>query len=189
MMRGKNRTRGLPVTLVAVAIVLFALAATAAPVPSTSGEAQVRTGKVVVGQWTERIKHEDGGSEVALITAWYDWESGTSYREIHDQRGALVRTLEGRKAPRPSPEEIQQAIDMVYRDDALGSLIRKQRLTVDGGFLLEQGPGEGRCTQGSRCLQIFLFDGVNVARHTVVDLKRGRIVYRNYVPPQNREIR
>lgn len=173
----------------AVAVVasafLFSPAASWAQ-PATAGDAQVRSGKVVIGQWTERVKLEGGGTEVTQVTALYDWTSGKSYREIRNEKGRLVHTLKGRKAPRPFPEEIEAAFSMVYDDEALGSLIRQQRLQVDGGFLLEQARGQGPCSLGSRCIQVFLFDGINVARHTVVDLKTNQIVYRDYVPQRNR---
>lgn len=187
-MAGKSKTLWSSIAALAILAAIFVASAAEAQRDHTGG-AKVRTGKSVVGQWTERIKLEDGGTQVLQVTAFYDWTSGRAYREFRDDRGRLAWTLRDRKAPRPFPEEIQQAFDKVYRDRALGPMIRQQRLEVDGGFLLEQAPGEGPCGLGSRCIQVFLFDGLNVARQAIVDLKTDRIVYRNYVPTRNRESR
>ena len=57
---------------------------------------------------------------------------------------------------------------------------------IDGGFIIQQTHVGGPCNAGARCLQIFLFDGENVVRHMLVDLRTNTIVDHDYVPPRNR---
>ena len=59
-----------------------------------------------------------------------------SAAELRNASGVLVETRDWRKAPRPFPEEIQEAFSMVYADAALGS-------RAD-----EPEPGAGATTMG-----------------------------------------
>ncbi len=161
------------------------LAAVLLAVPA-SAEAPVRTGKQVLGEWTDAVKTPQGKQKRRFRTT-YDWDTGTSMRETFDLQGKRLSIQKINSAPSPSPVEIERAREIVLADVEVGEIARRQGgLQLDGGFTLTHAAGEGPCVAGTRCVQMFLFDGENVVRHMLVDLRLGRIVEPDYIPPRNR---
>ena len=136
----------------------------------------------VIRAWDESVGHGPGAPKhrVEIIL---DTQHGVLRQRVLDESGQLVsdRNVDGH--PRPSPEEIREAFDLIRRDREFGPLLRRSRGHLDGGFLLAEAAGDP-CGPGSRCLQVFLLSEsrLELIRRTVVDLVPGRIAYRDYSP-------
>ena len=84
--------------------------------------------------------------------------------------------------------EIAEADAIVRADPEIAQILRRQPdLSLQGGFPDESGAAARvRARERTRCLQMLLFDGDNVVRHMLVDLRTGSILERDYIPPRNR---
>ncbi len=136
----------------------------------------------VIRAWDESVGHGPGAPKhrVEIIL---DTQHGVLRQRVLDESGRLVsdRNVDGH--PRPSPEEIREAFDLIRRDREFGPLLKRSRGHLDGGFLLAEAAGDP-CGPGSRCLQVFLLSEsrLELIRRAVVDLIPGRIAYRDYSP-------
>jgi len=146
----------------------------------------VKHGTMDLGEWTDAVK-TDHGKEARHYRAVYDWDTGLTHEYAYTLDGKLVSERSYRGAPAPSPEEIEEARAIVLADPEIASILSRQpQFLLDGGFSIEQTASEGPCTERTRCLQMFLYDGNNVVRHMLVDLRTGSILERDYIPPRNR---
>ena len=137
-----------------------------------------RHGLQVIRAWDEPIGPSAAGRK-RHIELVFDHREGVVRRRVRDESGRLTSDATVIGYPRPSPEEIEQAFDVVRNDPGLGRLLRRSGSRLDGGFLLVEGPDQ-RCGPGSRCLQVFMLSGRDLIRRTIVDLARGRIAYPSY---------
>jgi hypothetical protein len=145
-----------------------------------------RTGTLEIGEWVDAVK-TDHGKESRRYRTVYDWDTGLMREYAYSMDGTLVAERSWRGAPSPSPEEIAEADAIVRADPEIAQILRRQPdLSLQGGFPMNQARGEGPCSGRTRCLQMLVFDGDNVVRHMLVDLRSGKIVDRDYVPPRNR---
>jgi len=140
----------------------------------------------VLRSWSEPVTL-NGKTTLGRIEVSFDYDSGLASRRIYDGSGALVSTETfppGLGQPRPSDEEIQEAMTLVRSDAELARIIDVTDATLDGGFLLKEEAGKP-CGPGTRCLQIQLnTNGYGFVRNVVVDLTKGSFAYRVYTPPQ-----
>jgi len=163
----------------------FASMFMAAVALAASGPA-AKHGTMDLGEWTDAVK-TDHGKEARHYRAVYDWDTGLTHEYAYTLDGKLVSERSYRGAPAPSPEEIEEARAIVLADPEIASILSRQpQFLLDGGFSIEQTASEGPCTERTRCLQMFLYDGNNVVRHMLVDLRTGSILERDYTPPRNR---
>ncbi len=134
----------------------------------------------VIRAWDE-IVGPGAGAPKRRVEIIFDTRQGVLRRRVRDASGHLVSDRSVTGHPRPSPEEIREAFDLVRRDRELGPLLRRSRGHLDGGFLLAEAAGEP-CGPGSRCLQVFLLSESRreLIRRAIVDLVTGRIAYRDY---------
>jgi hypothetical protein len=150
-----------------------------------SGRA-ARQGTMLLGEWVDAVK-TDHGKEARRYRLVYEWDTGLTHEYVYAMSGELVSERRYRGAPSPSPDEVEEAAAIVRADPEIAQILRGQPgLSLQGGFPMNQARGEGPCTQRTRCLQMLLFDGDNVVRHLLVDLRTGSIIERDYVPPRNR---
>ena len=136
----------------------------------------------VIRAWEESVG-PGAGAPKRRVELVFDYRQGILRRRVRDESGQLVSDRSVNGHPRPSPEEIREAFDLVRGDRELGPLLQRSRGHLDGGFLLAEAPG-APCGPGSRCLQVFLLSEsrLELIRRTVVDLVPGRIAYRDYPP-------
>ncbi len=164
---------------------IAALAAFAAN-GSLAADTTQRSGTTVMGEWTDSIKTSKG-KEWRSYRVVYDWDSGLTTREEYDANDKLIGTTSRRAAPSPTRDEVAEAAAIVDADVEVQQIRRQQGgLALEGGFVIRQAAGEGPCTQSTRCVQMFLFDGENVVRQILVDLKSRKILEPDYIPPRNR---
>ena len=164
---------------------IAALAAFAANASHAADTSQ-RTGTTVMGEWTDAVKTPKG-KEWRSYRAVYDWDTGLTSREEYDANDKLISRSSRRAAPSPTVEEIAEAAAIVDADVEVQQIRRRQGgLALEGGFVFRNKEGQGPCTQSTRCVQMFLFDGENVVRQMLVDLKSRKILDPDYIPPRNR---
>ncbi|MEL7448889.1 MAG: hypothetical protein AAFN78_06750 [Pseudomonadota bacterium] len=162
-----------------------ALAVFATSVASAADVTQ-RSGTTVMGEWTDSVKTPKG-KEWRSYRVVYDWDTGITTREEYDANDQLIGSTTRKAAPSPTPEEIAEAAAIVEADVEVQQIRRQQGgLALEGGFVMRHKPEEGPCTQSTRCVQMFLFDGENVVRQILVDLKSRSILEPDYIPPRNR---
>jgi hypothetical protein len=148
--------------------------------------ANVKHGTMDLGTWTDAVK-TGGGKEARRHHAVYEWDTGLTHEYVYALDGSLVSERRYRAAPAPQPEEIAEASAIVLADPEVADILSRQpTFTLAGGFTIEQTAAEGPCSERTRCLQMLLFDGNNVVRHMLVDLRTGSILERDYIPPRNR---
>lgn len=126
----------------------------------------------------------DGRDETRVVRIYFDYSAGTTRQTVQDAHGAVIEDKIVNGQPRPTDEEIAEAIAMVRGDRILGGMLARVKAVPDGGFLLQEPAGKP-CGPRTRCLQVFWLspDRVGLVRHTVVDLVSQAIVYRAYHPP------
>ena len=136
----------------------------------------------VVRSWRDTVKIR-GRDEPRSVEIVFDPGAGVARRRIYDAAGDLVSDEELAEQPQPSSEEIAKAFAKVRKDPELGSLLRRNRGVLDGGFLLREAEGEP-CGPGSRCIQVFMLSESRRDRlgRPVVDLRRSKIVHRKLPP-------
>jgi hypothetical protein len=136
----------------------------------------------VVRSWRDTVKIR-GRDEPRTVEIVFDSDAGVARRRIYDAGGDLVSDEELADQPQPSAEEIARAFSKVRADRELGSVLRRNRAELDGGFLLREAEGEP-CGPGSRCLQVFMLSESrwDLLRRPVVDLKAERIAHPDLAP-------
>lgn len=152
---------------------------------TAAADSTVRSGTKVLSETTQLVKTASG-KEVLRTRSEYNWDDGLTYHYDYDAAGALVEVRQSTAAPRASDDELQQAYALVWEDDEVRQIRKRQAgLEINGGFPYRQA--KGSCAAPARCVQVFLFDGENVVKHMLVDLRSNTIAERNHVPPRNRE--
>ena len=152
---------------------------------AATGQA-VKHGTMDLGEWTDAVK-TDHGKEARRYHAVYEWDTGLTHEYVYTLDGKLVSERSYRAAPTPSPAEIEEAKAIVLADPEVAAILSRQpEVSLQGGFAIEQTAAEGPCTERTRCLQMLLFDGNNVVRHMLVDMRTSSILERDYIPPRNR---
>ncbi len=136
----------------------------------------------VVRSWRDTVKIR-GRDEPRTVEIVFDRGAGVARRRVYNADGALVSDEELAHQPQPSAEEIADAVATVRRDPELGSLLRRNRAVLDGGFLLREAEGEP-CGPRSRCLQVFMLSESrrDLLRRSAIDLSRERIAHRDLLP-------
>lgn len=132
----------------------------------------------VLRTWEDSVKVE-GHDVYRRVEIIFDYTRGEAFQRTYDSSGQL---LDERPAPtpRPSQEELAEALAIVQGDVELAARIRTDQLRLEGGFTLREEAGK-RCAQGSRCLQIFASkpQGEAPSFRAVVDLVSGQVIYRD----------
>ena len=172
--------RIVPVFLV-LAVLVSATVALAATVTRTSRPVRL------LRSWEEpmKVRLNDVPRRVEVV---FDYGQGVARENYYTLDGELVGSKKiTQNMPRPSREEIAEAVALVRADPELGRIASRRSAVFEGGFALEEGRGE-RCGPGSRCLQIQLIspDRVGLVRWVVVDLVKREIVYPAYTPAHGR---
>lgn len=122
------------------------------------------------------------------IEVVFDYAEGVARENYYTLDGNLVGSRKiTQNMPRPSEEEMAEAVALVRADPELGRIASRRSAVFDGGFALEEGRGE-RCGPGSRCLLVQLIspDRVGLIRWVAVDLVTRGIAYRAYAPDSER---
>ncbi len=183
-----SRRAGALGAVTGLCLALVTTAVGAEDTATTNYSPVARTGTVIMSEWTEAVKTPEG-KQFRRYQAEYDWDTGLMHRHEYDADGVHLSTRTLKRTPTPSEEEIAEAIDIVRGSPEVIDIQRRQAgLKIDGGFTIRQTKDEGPCHGNARCLQIFLFDGENVVRHMLVDLRANTIVDHDYVPPRNRGV-
>jgi hypothetical protein len=165
----------------------LALAAAVLLCPPAFAESSVtKTSRPVrlLRSWEETIKASGGREYVRRVELVFDYAAGFARENYYTLEGRLYGTREIKQnPPRPSEEEIAEAMDLVRRDPELSRIVERRAAEFNGGFLLEEGRGMP-CGPGTRCVQIQLLtpDHRGLLRWTVVDLVRRRVVYPVFLP-------
>jgi hypothetical protein len=155
-------------------LVLLAATAPAAAAPAPKQR--------VVRTWQDTIKTPAG--EVARrVEVVFDYATGVAHENAYDASGQPLSSIVLDRQPRPSPEEIQDAIAIMRADASVGRILARTGAVPEGGFVLEE-PAGSACGPRTRCLQILLLspDRHGLQRRVVVDLTKRAIAYRAYVP-------
>ena len=159
-----------------------------AAVPAVADTLSARTGVELLGESTDTVKTAEGRQQ-RLVRMVYDLDNGTTSTEIYTMEGERMSRTAMDTLPGPSERDIERALRIVRADTEVGQIMRRQGgLQLEGGFPILQRAGEGPCVRGTRCVQMFLFDGENVVRHMLVDLRSGKVLEPDYIPPRNRGV-
>jgi len=166
---------------VAVAVALGPWLALAQTQVAPQRDAPPRTR--VLRSWDDTIKR-DGRDVARHVNIVFDYRAGEAWEHAFDQSG---RPLSSRRLtsnlPRPTLEEIAEAIAIVRADPVVGRVVQRTNARPEGGFLLEE-EGSRACGVRTRCIQLLLMaeGSMGLLRRTVVDLVRRGVVYQSYVP-------
>jgi hypothetical protein len=180
--------RGGRVALVALAALAWAGTAMAVET-AKAGEHRVR----LLRSWPENPIFE-GRAVPGRVEIWFDYTAGVAIHRVvanAEKPGGADHIISSKTyppgvgQPRPSPEEIAEAMDIARADKEIARLIDATHASLDGGFQVFEAAGKP-CAPGSRCLKVQLNtqDGVGFIRNVVVDLNRQAIVYRSYLPAE-----
>jgi len=170
---------------------LFLVAATLPMIASGGdGEESAREGSAasrvrVVRSWPEPVT-VNGKTALGRVEIAFDYDRGVAIERVIAADGRVVSTTVRRKgegAPRPTPEEIEEAYAMVRADAELARIIDQADAQLDGGFILNEEAGKP-CGPGTRCIQVQMLtqDRLGFIRWVVVDLAQERFAYRTYMP-------
>lgn len=137
----------------------------------------------VLRTWSDTVK-EDGRDVARRVQIVFDYDDVVAFEVVFsepDGRLLSTRKLEG-APPRPSPEEITEAFEIVRADAQLGEIVRRTGGILEGGFVLEGGMSP--CGPGTRCLEVQILDRGRYAaiRKVVVDVVTQQIVVRALFP-------
>lgn len=144
----------------------------------------IKSGNTELAEYSEVIKTVNG-KEMRHFKVEYNWDEGATYTHSYNKAGTLIDSHVVIGAPTPNQHEIAQAVTIANAyPDVVEIKHRQAGIDVAGGFPFEAKTGA--CARPARCLQIFLFDAENVVRHMMVDLRIGKVVIADYIPPQNR---
>lgn len=134
--------------------------------------------------WEETIKVADGGEVGRRVDVVFDYDRGIGYEKFYRLDGTPMGGMTlGAGHPAPSPEEIQEAYDIVRADPEFELLFKRFRVIFEGGFILTEEKGRP-CGPGSRCLRVFLLssDRAGTIRQLVVDLVKQQVAYDDFTP-------
>jgi hypothetical protein len=169
-----------PALLAAAALPAAAQSKTEAPQPEvTRSSRPVR----LIRSWEEPVK-VNGGETARRVDVVFDYERGIGYQNFYTLEGAPIGRISlGPGHPAPSPEEIDEAFDVVRGDPEFAKIFKRFRVVFEGGFLLTE-PGLRPCGPGSRCLRVFLLssDRAGTIRQVVVDLVKQKVAYDDFAP-------
>jgi hypothetical protein len=126
----------------------------------------------------------DGVEHRNRVELFFDYTQGVAREVVYDSAGARVSDRAVPGQPRPTEEEIAEAIAIVRADRVIGGMIARVKAVPDGGFILTEAEGKA-CGPRSRCLHVFWLspDRAGLVRWTVVDLVKQAIAYRAYHAP------
>lgn len=167
------------------AAITFPLAAFGAEKGQRAG-GEVKGSRVrVIRSWPEPVT-VNGNTALGRVEIAFDYDEGVAIERIIAADGTVVSTIVRRKgegAPRPTPEEIAEAKDLVLADEELARIIDQAGAQLEGGFILNERAGKP-CEPGTRCLQIQVItaDRMGFIRWVVVDLTKRSFAYRTYMP-------
>ena len=137
----------------------------------------------VIKSWDDTIK-QDGREIARHVNIVFDYTAGMAWEYAYDLSG---RPISSRRLtanlPRPSPEEIAEAVEILRADPEVGRIMARANARPEGGFLLEEGAGQP-CGPRTRCIQILLMaeNSMGLLRRAVVDLTKREVAYPSYVP-------
>jgi hypothetical protein len=139
----------------------------------------------LIRSWPEPITL-NGKTTLGHVEILFDYDQGVAIERLIDHEGKVVSTQvrkKGEGAPRPTPEEIQEAMDFVRADQELARIIDRAQAQLHGGFILNEPVGQP-CEPGTRCIEVKVVtaDGMGFIRWAVVDLTKQRFAYRSYMP-------
>ena len=160
----------------------------AGAVATAASAAMGETRQRLIRSWPENVVM-NGRSVPGRVEIWFDYKAGVAIHKViaNGKGSGTVLKSEtfppGVGTPRPSDEEIAEAIEIVRADKEFASLIAVTHASVDGGFQIFE-PAGMPCGPASRCLKVQLMtqDRLGLIRNVVVDLVRQEIVYRAFVP-------
>jgi hypothetical protein len=183
-----RKRSGLP-CLVMLASLVVALPAAAGP-PEGAARGGAPRQKRVLRSWTDTIKGPAG--EVSRrMEVVFDYAERIAFENAYALDGTLLgsRPLL-HEQPRPSKEEVADAIAILRADPVVGRIMERTKADPLGAFILEE-PEDGGCGPRTRCLQVLLVspDHRGLLRRVVVDMARDTIVYRAYVPSEEEVVR
>lgn len=140
----------------------------------------------VLRTWQDTFKTDDG--EVARRgEVVFDYTAGLAREDSYDLAGNLIasRPLPGSQ-PTPSEAEAEEAIAIINADPSLARIISRTSARAHGYFGLEERE-DLACGPRTRCLQVLFVtpDGYGLVRRIVVDLTKGAVVYRAYIPSED----
>jgi hypothetical protein len=178
--------RVLPWSLAGLA--LAALPAVAqAPRPAPAGAATAAPASRLLRAWSDTIKVPGGGEVARRVEVVFDYARGVAVETAYDRSGRVLsrRSLD-REQPRPSAEEIAEAVAVLRADPQIGRIMARTGAVPEGGFLLQERAGLA-CAARTRCIQVLLLspDQRGLLRRSVVDLTKRTIPYRSYTPKEN----
>jgi hypothetical protein len=134
--------------------------------------------------WEETVKLPGGKEYPRRVEVVFDYAQGVAFENSFRLDGLPLgsRTIE-HGLPAPSPEEIEEAFEIVRVDPDLIRLFGRFHVVLEGGFVLEERKGQP-CGPGARCLHVFLLssDRAGLIRRVVVDLASRRLAYRLFDP-------
>ena len=136
----------------------------------------------VIRAWQDTVKTPEG--EVARrVEVVFDYAQGVAFENAYDASGRRLGSVALARQPRPSQEEIDEAVAILRADAYVGRILSRTGGIPEGGFILEERAGQA-CGPRTRCLQILIVspDRRGLLRRVVVDLTKGLVAYRAYVP-------
>jgi hypothetical protein len=168
----------------------FALALLAGAASALTEQEVTRTSRPVrlLRTWEEPVKTASGYEYARRVELVFDYRKGVAYQNFYSKDGLqLGQKKIAQTLPSPSPEEIEEAFEMVRSDPGMARLFARFHPVLEGGFVLEEARNKP-CGPGARCLHVFLLssDRAGLIERVVVDLARQKMAYRNYVPPTRR---
>lgn len=147
---------------------------------------ETRPARRVLRRWQDVIK-VDGVDVSRRVELAFDYQEGVARETAYDAAGRVLstRVLE-HQLPQPSREEIADAVAVMRSDALIGRIMSRTGAVPTGGFILREPAGHP-CAERTRCLQILLLspDQHGLIRRVVVDLTKGAVAYRAYVPEEN----
>jgi hypothetical protein len=189
-MRGQI-LRTLGVALIAAPLAMTARAGTGEAGKTGVGKGDVqgevtRTSRPVrlLRTWEETVKLPGGKEYPRRVDVVFDYSQGVAFENSYRLDGLAMGTRRiALGLPAPSPEELEEAYDVIRADRELARLFKRFHVVLEGGFVLEEERGRP-CGPGARCLQIFLLssDRAGLIRRVVVDLAALDLAYRVYDP-------
>jgi hypothetical protein len=134
----------------------------------------------VLRAWWDTVK-VDGEDVSRRSEVIFDYSAGAAFQRTYDTDGKLLSS-QRISQPRPSAEEIAEAVAIIEADARLGRIVQRLKPVYEGGFVLEEDKGFA-CGPGTRCLQMQLLTGADrmgLLRWVVVDLTRQAVAYPNF---------
>jgi hypothetical protein len=172
------------------ALILLPGVIAAAPLPSSTSHQSPITRESrpvrLLRTWYEPVKGPEGDAYLR-VDLLYDYRKAAAFERFYSLDGRLLRDRRiVVNPPTPSPEEIEEAFQIVRADREFARVIQRFSAELEGGFLIEEGRNTP-CGPGARCLLIKLVssDRAGLIRVMGVDLVKRNIPYRNFVPSEH----